>query len=52
MPKLDKSICREYLLLEGGVGMARPAEPLDSLGEPVEGVNCVGSRCPKESYHS
>lgn len=50
-PKLDRSTWREYLLLDGGVGMVRPDEPaLDGRGEPVDGVNWLSSP-PKESCH-
>lgn len=36
--KLDKSICREYLLFEDGVGKALLLAELGGRGDPVDGV--------------
>lgn len=47
-PKLDKSICREYRLLDGGVGIALLLPEWSGLGDPVDGVYKVSSP-PKES---
>lgn len=47
--KLERSIWREYLLLDEGVGMALLLAELGSRGDPVDGVYWVSARPPNES---